>query len=223
MVAELGYLHAGTSVNFEQAKQHLKQLNAANQLPDVFLLDITLGSGMGGIEVAQLISTHYYRPYVYVTGHHDKPTIQKAALTGAMGYLLKDPQLTLDPTVLYATLELALANYKSNAAASAGLFGQSFFVKENHFMVKVEVAAIMWVQSFRNYLEVATAQKKHIVRSTLKDFLAKLPGNRFLQVHRSYAINLQHLQQVGHNHAIVGGQNIPVSKTYKETLVKQVE
>lgn len=57
--------------------------------PDVVLLDIRLRGERSGTELGQLLSSHYRIPFIYISSHADKQTLQQAVVTRPAGFLLK--------------------------------------------------------------------------------------------------------------------------------------
>ncbi|MDF3067490.1 MAG: Sensory box histidine kinase/response regulator [Polyangiaceae bacterium] len=57
--------------------------------PDVALVDIRLRGKSEGFEVAERLRTEHDVPVVYMTAHTDDETLQRAARTGAYGYVVK--------------------------------------------------------------------------------------------------------------------------------------
>ena len=61
--------------------------------------------------------------------------------------------------------------------------------------------------------------RPEVERSTLKDMLERLPGEQFLQVHRSYAVNTRYIKALYANRILThSGREIPVSRTFKDSL-----
>jgi len=75
--------------------------------PDALLLDINLGSAPDGIELAGIIRQKYQLPFVFLTSHADKSTLERAKQTFPAGYLLKP----FDGSDLMTSLEIALFNH----------------------------------------------------------------------------------------------------------------
>jgi DNA-binding NarL/FixJ family response regulator len=82
----------------------------AIQLPDALLLDINLGAPPDGIELATIIRNRYDVPFVFLTSHADKSTLERAKKTFPAGYLLKP----FDGLDLMTSLEVALFNHFNN-------------------------------------------------------------------------------------------------------------
>jgi len=84
---------------------------AAELLPDLILMDITLDGPMDGIEAVDEIRKAHAIPIVFLTAHADAETIRKAKTTEPFGYLPKPCNID----TLKSTIEVAL--YKGEADA----------------------------------------------------------------------------------------------------------
>jgi len=79
----------------------------------------------------------------------------------------------------------------------------------------------MWIRSDGNYLELYCREgKKHLIRSPLKDFLNKLPPDLFLQVHKSYAVNIKHIDAIEYTMISVENKSIPVGRKFIDEIRK---
>ena len=98
----IDYQVSGIAYNSDKAFYELKY-----NCPDIVLLDINLEGEKDGIDIAQLIRSHYEIPFIYLTSYGDKHTLDRAKLTRPMGYIMKP----FDEADLFSTLEIALYNY----------------------------------------------------------------------------------------------------------------
>lgn len=99
-----GYTVIGTESNGEDAIQR-----AAENPPDVVLMDICLDGPMDGITAAQAITRQRDIPIIYLTAYADEGTLGRAKLTHPFGYLLKP----FTQRELYATIEMALSLHQA--------------------------------------------------------------------------------------------------------------
>lgn len=76
-------------------------------VPDAVVLDINLGSGKTGVDIAEVINEKYGLPFIYLTSYADKETLERAKRTEPLGYVVKP----FDERNLIATLEIALYNF----------------------------------------------------------------------------------------------------------------
>lgn len=94
----LGIAHTG-----ERALDKISSLQ-----PDLCICDIHLGTGMSGIDVAEVLTSKYQIPYIFLTSFDDDKTIEEAERYSPYGYIVKPFQ---DRTLL-ATIKIAWSNYK---------------------------------------------------------------------------------------------------------------
>jgi len=98
-----GYTIAGVAHNGTQATDML-----LNRKPNFALLDVNLGVGMTGIDVAKVINETYQIPFVFLTSYDDEATLKAAQEYSPYGYIVKPFQ---DRTLL-TTIKMALFNYQ---------------------------------------------------------------------------------------------------------------
>lgn len=72
--------------------------------PDLVLMDIKLAGPMDGVEAAEKIRASLDIPVVFLTAFADEPTLNRAKVTDAFGYLLKP----FEERELHITIEMAL-------------------------------------------------------------------------------------------------------------------
>lgn len=87
------------------SKKALNELR--NNTPDLVLLDIQLNSQLTGIQLAKVINEQYELPFIFITSHADRGTIDEVKSTNPMGYLVKP----FEERTLITTIEIALHNH----------------------------------------------------------------------------------------------------------------
>ncbi len=223
-LSKLGYGVTGIAKTYDKAIELMEK-----QLPDLMLIDIKLKGLKDGIDLAETVRKQHELPLIFLTSHADKNTVERAKDVHPDGYLIK-PYERED---LYTSIEIAFANYiqrKTGQPESKKLedeqnavLDDSIFVKKDHLLIKIRFDELQWIMAERNYLELHCNGKKHLIRSTLQDFMDKLPANMFFQVHRSFAINLKHLTAIEHSIVRVGGQEIPLGRSFVEPLKEKLK
>ncbi len=81
---------------------------ALSHLPNLILMDISLGSEMDGIKAAEEIQLKIDVPIVYLTAYSDEKTLERAKRTQPFGYLIKP----FNQRELETTIEVALYKQK---------------------------------------------------------------------------------------------------------------
>ncbi len=197
----------------------LRQLRATQ--PDVLLMDIDLGAEETGIDLVKKINELADIPVIYVTSFKEEAIFKKAKETLPDAYLIKP----YAPEHLQAAIELAVFRSQKEAhqirrkpIQASPL--KAVFVKEGTSLVKLLLQDILLIEAYDKYCYVYTRNKKHLLSTQLKSLMQQLPQELFLQVHRSYIINLEAVDKIlpQQNCLEIAGKQVPVSKSYKASL-----
>jgi len=78
-----------------------------HNLPDAVLMDLNLEDETAGIDSGEVINNTYKLPFIYLSSHADRQTLERAKKTFPAGYIVKP----FDERDLLANLEIALYNY----------------------------------------------------------------------------------------------------------------
>ena len=60
----------------------------------------------------------------------------------------------------------------------------------------IRTADIVWVESQADFIKVHTTGAAQLVRETLQNFEQRVPADRFLRIHRSSLVNVDHVKKV---------------------------
>lgn len=212
MLQELDYNILGMARNYDEAIEYL-----ISEKVDIVLIDINLGSGKNGIELANYINNSSQLPFVFVTSNADVVTVNAAKKEKPFGYLQKP----FNQDDLYAVIEIARLNFnrKSINRNQSSLEKNHLFIKDGTSLIKVLFDDLLFVKSDGNYLELHTNTKKYLIRNSLKEFKKELPKNLFLNSHRSYIVNLNKIESIGSNFLILNDIKIPLVRNYREELI----
>ncbi len=218
-LSKLGYEISGIESRGEEALIHVK-LNT----PDVVLMDINLKGSISGIETAHAMQITTDIPHVYITANNDEATFEKAKKTHPFAFIAKPINLQ----ELHRTLSLVAEqqNRKNTANEKEELIevlNDRIFIRHHGQMEKLLLEEILFVEADRNYCKIATPKKPYILTATLKVMEDKLPGSLFVRVHRSYIVNIKRLDVVAEGHVEINRKVIPLSKSYKETLLRHLQ
>ncbi len=92
-------------------------------------------------------------------------------------------------------------------------------LNENKTLHKVYFQDILFVEAFGDYVKVHLEHKIIITLSTFTTFLDQLP-NVFLRTHKSFCINLNHMNSISGNRIKVRAHQIPIGQSYKQSVLK---
>jgi DNA-binding LytR/AlgR family response regulator len=99
-----------------------------------------------------------------------------------------------------------------------------FYIRADYSLVKILFTDILYIEGLDDYIKIHLADQKPVVaRMTLKNLLQKLPGGKFHQVHRSFIVPLDKVEQVRKNKVIILGREIPLGLSYKDVFLKLIQ
>ena len=96
------------------------------------------------------------------------------------------------------------------------------FIKTEKLLKKIYLKEILFIESMENYIIIHTPTTKDTASIRLKSILDTLPATSFMQVHRSFIVNLSHIQAIEGNQLIIGEHKIPVSRPMREEVYKAI-
>lgn len=216
---ELGYGVSGQAVSYEEAINLLDK-----ELPDLALIDIYIEGPKDGIELAQTIRQKYNIPLIFLTSFADKKTVERAKQIQPDGYLVKP----FEPKDLYASIEIAFSNFVNKTKSTLPsdpnnfLLKDCIYIRKDYAFEKICFNDLKWITARGNYLELHCKEKKHLIRSTLKDLMDRLPNEHFMQVHRSHLVNVQYIELVDYDFVTVHNKKIPIGRSYLESIQKRL-
>jgi len=96
------------------------------------------------------------------------------------------------------------------------------YVNIDRRLIKIEYAGILYVESKGDYIQINTEKKNFTVHSTIKKIMEKLPPELFVQVHRSYIINIKKIVDIEDNSVLIEKTVIPVSRSNRDELMNRL-
>lgn len=161
-LGDINYFPAGIAYDSETALDML-----INRHPDIVLLDITIEGSINGIEIAHIIRKKYNIPFVFLTSHSDKNTLDKAKLTLPYGYIVKP----FNEKDLLSTLEMALfrhANENKNSIPTLEIINAKL---DSHLTEKEYTCLLQLTEGATNK---QMAEKQFVSINTIKTHLKNL-------------------------------------------------
>ena len=107
LLRSLGYDVSDVVATAEEAVDRVR-----SQPPDIVLMDIVLRGRMDGIEAAVRIRTELDLPVVFLTGHADGATLERAKAAQPYGYVVKP----FDDREVHTAIEIALYKHTMDSA-----------------------------------------------------------------------------------------------------------
>lgn len=179
---------------------------------DLLFLDIQ----MPYISGLDLLSTMKDPPHVIITSAFSQYALESYEYE-VTDYLLKP--ISFERFLKAVNRVAALISPQQSSNNSEYIFVRSDYRR----LCKFYFRDILYVEAEENYVYIYTLNDRVIVRSTFSKFAQQLPSEQFVQIHKSYIININHISRVDGNTVIVGNKEFVISRTFRETFFKRLQ
>ncbi len=177
--------------------------------PDLLFLDVQM-PGQDGFEVLEAL-TEEEQPHVVFVTAHDRHAV-RAFRVHALDFVLKpidDDQF--EDTLRRAVRQVerdresdlgrrvadAVAELRGGAEAPARRPAASTWpVRSRGKVTFVRLSDIDWVEAEGDYVRIHAGGRSHLVRETMASAERRLPGRRFVRIHRSTIVNAERVREL---------------------------
>lgn len=182
---------------------------------DIIFLDIQMPD-ITGTRFSRLLPPG---PRVIFTTAHEQYALEGFKLE-AIDYLLKP--FSYEEFTVAVNKARRLFELESNAAGQVSANEEFLFIKSEYKIRRINFSDILYIESMKDYVKIySVSEPKPLLSiSSMKAMELKLPEGRFMRVHRSYIVNLEHVNTIERNRIIFGKERIPVGDQYKEKFQK---
>lgn len=202
----------------------IQALGFANQNEvDLIFLDIQMPD-LSGMELARILDgkTTTKKPKIIFTTAYNQFAVEGYKVD-ALDYLLKPfsyEEFLKAATKAYQFFE----NQKKNTTIKIETERPAdyIFLKVEYQLVKVILKDITHIEAYKDYVKVHLKDKPNPLLSltSMKSMEDLLPNDTFMRVHRSFIINLDHIDSVSRNVIQIGNAQIVVSENYKDAFME---
>ncbi len=96
------------------------------------------------------------------------------------------------------------------------------FVKSDGKLERVILDELVSIQAMANYVILHTTKGRLIVYLTIKGILENLPQEKFMQVHKSYIVNLNKVNSINGNIIYLGNEQAPIGHSYSDAVMDKL-
>lgn len=206
---------------FDNAIQALGYLNQHDV--DLIFLDIQMPD-LSGMELARIIDgkNNLKKPKIIFSTAYNQFAIEGYKVD-ALDYLLKPfsyEEFLKASTKAYQYYEnqsKQLSDKKESEKPT-----EYIFLKVEYSLVKVMLKEITYIEAYKDYVKVHLVGKPNPLLSltSMKSMEEMLPSDKFMRIHRSFIINLDHIDSIARNTVNIGDANISVSENYKDNFME---
>jgi len=182
---------------------------------DLVFLDVEM-PGMTGIELVRNLKK---RPIIILVTAKKDYAVEAYELNVA-DYIVKPVTLSRFVTAVDRAKELFESRDKKLEINEKEK--DFIFVRSNSLLTKIKIKDIIYIQALGDYVNIFTADKHFAVHITLKGMEAKLNGDKFFRLHRSYIVSVDCIDNVEENTVCIGKHLIPIGEQFKKDLLKKL-
>ena len=92
------------------------------------------------------------------------------------------------------------------------------FIKSGTEQIRVPLDHVLYVESFGNYMQFVTSDKKIMSRLTMAEVETLLPATGFVRIHRCYIVARNKINKIEKGSAWIGQQELPIGKNYQQEV-----
>ncbi len=111
--------------------------------------------------------------------------------------------------------------FKKALRRAARLHVDQVVLSSNKGPVRVEVPDILYVEVFAHYLVYHARSRDIQVRGSMKEHEAFLRGHGFSRIHKSFLVNLRHIENIRSGQVLLSGleNGLPLGRAFKEEFM----
>lgn len=201
---------------FQSALEAMRYME--NDSPDVLFIDINMPD-LNGLDFVRSLQEP---PMIVFTTAYSEYALDGYKVE-AVDYLLKP--FGMGDVMAAANKVKHRYDLIHTATLSTVDHDDSLFLKTEYKVVRVLISQIVYVEGMSEYLRIhlLSQPKPIVVLLSMKKMEERLASYGFMRVHKSYIINLSHIQEVNKSRVILdNGKDIPIGDSYREMLTDYI-
>lgn len=175
---------------------------------DLMFLDIEL-PGVTGLKFLQSLSV---APLVIITTAYPQYAAESYEFD-VVDYLLKPIPFERFARAANKVLDGRQFPLQQNTESA-----DHIFIKSNSRFQRINFSEIIRVEAMRDYLQIFTEGSRLITLQTMNDMESILPKEKFIRVHRSHIVSVDHIKSVDASNIEIGDKSIPIGSSYRERV-----
>lgn len=193
-----------------------------NNSVDLLFLDITMPD-LTGLQFLQSLAQ---KPLVIFTTAYSEYALESYEY-GAVDYLLKPIEFErFLKAANKASRQWQLSRQQPPPVTlvnkSDTQSGQTVLVKSGTGIHQVTLDDILYVEGAGNYVIFVMPNRKIMSPLTMKEATSTLPTERFVRIHKSYIVNLRHINLIERHHLKVGKTLLPIGRLYRQGFLEAI-
>lgn len=182
---------------------------------DFLFLDIEMPN-LTGIDFLKSLT---HPPLVIITSANKNYALEGFDLN-VVDYVLKP--LTLERVTKALCKVVDIKSAKELVGQSHPNNSEHLFLKENKRNVRISINEIVYLESVKDYVKVVTKNKTVLTKENLSHFESILDSTKFVRIHRSFIVAVNHIDAFSCSAVEIGKLEIPIGRLYKESTLKHL-
>jgi len=183
---------------------------------DLIFLDINMPE-ISGISFAKAINKDI--KIIFTTAYRDYAV--EGFELHAVDYLLKP--ISFNRLLQAVTTYFNIYSVKETLEKTELNQHDFMFVRADRRMIKIDFNAIIYIESYSDYIKIHLQNETIVTRETISAIEAKLPHHSFLRIHRSFIIALKHISSFTNEEVTIKNVSLTISRSYKKQVLEILE
>lgn len=99
---------------------------------------------------------------------------------------------------------------------------REMYIRQGDAFTQISWKDILYVEGMQNYLKLHFKSKTLIIHQTMTSLEEILPQSAFFRIHKSFLVNLSHIDSIAKGRVFINGKELPVSALRREELLQTV-
>lgn len=183
--------------------------------PDIVFSDIEM-PGTSGIEMMRALMGKIPVP-VFITSHPEF-ALESYDLE-VFDYILKPLSAERFEKCILRVQEFFRLRKKAMGIENLSDEPGYIVVKQGYEKHRLHHSDIVYLESMKDYTKIKTLSGQSLlILETMSSLLKQLPEDKFLRIHRSYAVNQQKVESITGSRVNIHGIELPVGKSFKNIV-----
>ncbi len=194
---------------------------------EILFLDIQM-EGLSGLQVMDLLQE---KPAVILTTAYEQYAL-KGFEYKVSDYLLKPFSYDRFLKAVNHVKENQMSNSPTESIVSTPSKSDTLTSSPTHFMIKgdaknkfhrIKFSDIQYIEGLKNYVKFQCSDQSITALYSMTSLMDLLPENSFIRVHKSFIINLDHVNMVEGNLIKIGSSQIPIGASFKKSFLDRIK
>jgi DNA-binding LytR/AlgR family response regulator len=173
---------------------------------------------MPGLTGLQFIQSMTEKPMIILITAYEKYALEGFNLD-VTDYLVKP--VSLDRFVKACNKAKELYELKNRTNKDGPSNPDYFFVNVDYSLLKINFNDIRYIEGLKDYIKIhlKSSSRAIITRMAMKAIEEELPVAKFLRIHKSYIVSLEHITAIRKNSVFLDEMELPVGENFREAVL----